>query len=464
MPLWANATDAMAAPMSALANLLFIIYIYMTHEKMNFTFRGANLLKKIEIKARNINNISYFCIVKRFKSILRPLFAMMLLVFASSMNVHAYMTMTQKYEQHIDSTIYLGLLTCQPSQEVYSLYGHTAIHYVNRDQGIDVAINYGMFSFSKPYFVLRFILGLTDYEMGVQPFDLFCMSYAAEQRGITEQILNVPALEKIKIAEAIERNYLPENREYRYNYFYDNCTTRARDMVLGSLKKYIKYKRQDGGPSFRRMIHAYNEEHPWARFGNDMLLGIKADLPTNINEQQFLPDHLMEDFSTAIVNKDNKEWKLVNETKAIIPYFQQNVAKEFPVRPITCSIILLIITVILTFIERSLKISIWYYDLLLLVLSGLSGLILFVMIFSQHPTVSLNLQLLMFNPLPLFFAWRAVKRIRLHQYDCWWKIWGILIILFFIGAFFQCYAEGMILVACSLLLRCSIHIFGTNNK
>ena len=55
--------------------------------------------------------------------------------------------------EHVDSIIHISLLTCQAGQEVYSLYGHTAIHYVNVEKGIDVAINYGMFSFSKPFFI-----------------------------------------------------------------------------------------------------------------------------------------------------------------------------------------------------------------------------------------------------------------------------------------------------------------------
>ncbi len=425
---------------------------------MHFTFRGANLLKKFEIKARNINNISYFCIVKRFKSILSHFIAFLLLFFSSSQSVFASNEIPTQLANHVDSMIHFGLLTCQPSQEVYSLYGHTAIHYINREQGIDVAVNYGMFSFNKPHFILRFVFGLTDYEMGVQPFDDFCAAYAYEQRGITEQVLNIPAEVKLEIAEALERNYLPQNREYRYNYFYDNCTTRARDMIVGSLKPLIHYERKDGGPSFRKMIHAYNEDHPWARFGNDILLGIKADRPTSISEQQFLPDHLKNDFASAFVKTKDSQWKLVKETKTIIPAFNQTVEEEFPLRPRTCAIILLIITILTTLLEYFLNKKFWGYDCAIMLTSGIAGCILFVMIFSQHPTVSLNLQLLALNPLPLFFVWRAVKRIRNRQYDGWWKLWCILLLLFFIGALLQSYAEGMMIVACSLLLRCCSHL------
>ena len=80
----------------------------------------------------------------------------------------------------------ISLLTCQPHDEVYSIYGHTAIRYQDAARGTDLAINYGMFSFNKPYFILRFVFGLTDYEMGIEPFDAFCAQYASYGSGVYE--------------------------------------------------------------------------------------------------------------------------------------------------------------------------------------------------------------------------------------------------------------------------------------
>ncbi|MBR1462613.1 MAG: DUF4105 domain-containing protein [Prevotella sp.] len=362
------------------------------------------------------------------------------------------------YLLHADSTIHISLLTCQPGQEVYSLYGHTAIHYINDEKGIDVAINYGMFSFSKPHFVLRFVFGLTDYEMGVQGFQDFCNQYAYFRRGIIEQHLNIPAEDKLLFAEAVERNYLPENREYRYNYFYDNCTTRARDIILGKLKDCIHYKRSDNGESFRMMIHQFNEEHPWARFGNDMLLGVMADRPTTVSEQQFLPDNLMKDFENATFTNGTEAVPVVKETTVVVPDFKQEVKKEFPLRPRECFLILLVITIAVTVIEMYSKKRMWIYDLILMILSGLAGCILFVMIFSQHPTVRINLQLLLLNPLPLFFIRRLIIRRRNTSPDRLSAFWILLICLFFIGSIWQTYAEGMYLVASSLLIRNIVRI------
>ena len=88
-----------------------------------------------------------------------------------------------------------------------------------------------------------------------------------------------------------------------------------------------------------------------------------------------------------------------------------------------------------------------------MVAQGLVGLLLFVMLFSQHPTTSTNLQILLFNPLPFFFL-PAVARKRPTR---WWILLAVMFILFMIGSLFQNYAEGMIIVALCLLLRSAIH-------
>ena len=119
--------------------------------------------------------------------------------------------------QNIDNitrydSVEISLLTCSPHDEIYSLYGHTAIRYQDHSSGADYAINYGVFSFHKPYFVLRFVFGLTDYEMGVQYFDDFCREYIYYGASVTQQTLNLTDNEKKKITDALLKNYLPENR------------------------------------------------------------------------------------------------------------------------------------------------------------------------------------------------------------------------------------------------------------
>ena len=353
-------------------------------------------------------------------------------------------------------SVRISLLTCGPHNEVYSLYGHTAIRYENPAQGIDVAVNYGMFSFSKPHFILRFVFGLTDYEMGIVPFSAFCEEYRREGRKVIQQTLNIDNDSKVRIISAIEKNYEPQNREYRYNYFYDNCTTRARDILVDNIEAAghkVIYPEENYSSTFRKSIHFYNYDHPWARFGNDLLLGVMADRKITSSERQFMPEQLEKDFASARIDKR----PLVEKTTVLLSQGPQAEESEFPFSPYMCSLFLFVFCSFIAGMEARYKKIFWGMDVAVMALSGLAGIILFAMIFSQHPTVSLNLQILIFSPLPLFFLWNTLKATRENKYPIWTTINAVLVGLFFIGGLFQNYAEGMYFVALSLLTRSESH-------
>lgn len=355
----------------------------------------------------------------------------------------------------IDS-LEISLLTCEPHPAIYSLYGHTAIRVQNYRTGEDIAVNYGVFDFNTPNFFLRFALGRTDYCMGIVPFSLFCSEYRSYGSGVIEQVLNLTDTEKMKILAALHENYLPENREYRYNYFYDNCTTRARDMLIDNLERQVVQPPvADSVATYRSMIHDYNADYPWARWGNDILLGFQSDVNTTQTERQFLPLNLCADFDRIqLVSGDGSHEKLVKEKFYVVAPGIQDQEDGFPLRPLVCALILLILTVLVTVIEFVCKRWLWLYDTLLMILTGICGIILTMMIFSSHPTVNLNLQILIMNPLTLIFAYAVAKRACKHEIHWWWKVWTILIVLFLVGRLLQCYAEGMMILALSLLLRC----------
>lgn len=369
-------------------------------------------------------------------------------------------------------SIEISLLTCGPRQQVYSLYGHTAIRFQDKQTGRDIAINYGVFSFDQPFFVLRFVFGLTDYEMGIAPFDIFEWEYDPTGCGVRQQVLNLTAQEKMAIAQAVDRNMEPQNRVYRYNFFYDNCTTRARDIIVNNLSGKVVYEASAQYPSFRELIHLYNEEHRWARFGNDLLLGVKADRKTTFEQQQFLPERLSDDFEHAvIVNTDGTKRKLVSRSFWVLEPAAKDINAEqaslnaFDIlSPMVCLGAFALLTLVVAAIERRRKRLVWAFDAVAMLLTGACGLILFAMIFSQHPTVSLNLQILLLNPLNLFMLYSVTKAARRNHIHWWIKTWSAMIILLLLGCFMQSYAEGVTIVALSLLLRNISNIYTFNNK
>lgn len=386
--------------------------------------------------------------MKRLKSIFKTicLFILCLLPTTSAMS--------QNETEAMDS-VELSLLTCQPHNEIYSLYGHSALRYHDLRTKEDIVFNYGVFNYKAPHFVLRFIFGLTDYELGIAPFDGFCAYYRRWGSMIVEQKLNLTNEEKFRIKRALAINLRPENRIYRYNFFYDNCSTRPRNIIESQIEGKIVYEpRQDYEPSFREMIHQYTKEHPWAAFGNDLLLGIKADLKTTRSEQEFLPDNLMFDFDHArIQGADGKYRPLIKERNVVVPSGVQTTEGGFPLSPLACALILLAVSLVIAAIEYKHKSIYWVVDVIWMLAQGLAGCIIFVMLFSQHPTTSTNLQILLLNPIPLFFIHAAVRK----HHTSYFRLLAVMIALFLVGAFFQDYAEGMEVLALCLLLRCCIH-------
>jgi hypothetical protein len=203
------------------------------------------------------------------------------------------------------------------------------------------------------------------------------------------------------------------------------------------------------------MVHEMTRNNPWSRFGNDILLGIKADKPTTQREQEFLPDHLMYDFDRAQIYTNGQYRPLVKERRVAVPAGVQMVESGFPLSPMTCALILLAAGLIIFLIEWKMCRAFVLWDVLLMITAGTIGIVLTMMLFSQHPTVSLNLQIILFNPLPWFFLWPVIR----GRQTRYWMITAILCILFLIGALFQSYAEGIWVLALCLLFQCILHLY-----
>lgn len=349
-------------------------------------------------------------------------------------------------------SVEFSLLTCQPHDEVYSLYGHTAIRYHElRPGGLDWAFNYGVFDFKKPHFVARFVFGLTDYELGAYPYKYFVKEYRRFGSMVTEQVLNLTDEEKMALHDALAINLRPENKIYRYNYFYNNCTTKARDIIESCINGKVEYAgREDYTPSYRDMVHSMTRNNPWSRFGNDLLLGIKADWKTDLRQQEFLPGNLLYDFDHAQIYSNGSYRPLIKERRIAVPAGVQIIESGFPLTPLACAAILLAVGIVIFFFEWRKKRVFVLWDVLLMITTGTIGIVLTLMLFSQHPTVSLNLQIILCNPLPWLFLWPVIR----GRETRYWKITAILAVLFLIGSFFQTYAEGIHVLALCLLMQC----------
>lgn len=367
-----------------------------------------------------------------------------------------------------EDSIRFSLLTCGAGEEIYSLFGHTAIRYENFTRGIDAVFNYGIFSFNTPNFILRFTLGETDYQLGVTSYKQFAYEYTWTGRDVWQQTLNLNAEEKKKLLALLEENYLPQNRIYRYNFFYDNCATRPRDQIERAVQGTLEYADDmtsfQTGISFRDIVHQYTIGHSWARFGIDLCLGSQADKDISRRQMMFAPFYLKDFLAKAqLKNAQGMERPLVSSEDHIIQSPQQTSTEEAP-SPLQTAFLLFTIVTIATAYGIYRRKSLWLLDLLLFLAAGVAGCILaFLASFSQHPAVSPNYLLFLFHPLHLLCLPWMIKRVRKKEKSIymWANITVLTFFILFWGIIPQEFNLAVLPLALSLWIRSASNLYLT---
>lgn len=304
---------------------------------------------------------------------------------------------------HSDS-IRISLVTCSPGTEVYEVYGHTALRIEIPSQGVDAVVNYGLFSFEAPNFVWRFIKGETDYVVGTIGYPIFEREYTDRGSTVTLQQLNLSREEKERLVYLLNENLRPENREYRYNFLYNNCSNKAGDMVeLALSERLLPLANRSEGITYRDILHEYTQEYPWLQLGIDYLLGVEADRPIDPNQQKFAPEYLMYYTAQAQLVDSVRMYPYVIDTEV-----RGQLADEPYVAPLLtpmqAMILLLLFVAVMCTLEFLIERRQWWFDVLLFLVQGLMGVVVaFLFFVSEHPTVGSNWQVIYLNPLPLLF-------------------------------------------------------------
>ncbi len=325
----------------------------------------------------------------------------------------------QRLEAQTPNPIRISLLTCSPSREVYGLFGHTAIRVQDEQRNLDLVFNYGMFSFSTPHFIYRFTKGETDYCLGVENYKQFAMQYGMDDLGVMAQEINLTPAESKALFEALIENSRAENRVYRYNYIYDNCTTRAHDMIAKHLEGRIVYQKPNNSfdTTYRKLIHYRTKYDPWLTVGIDLLLGSPLDKPLTYNETLFLPRRLEQAFAKADIVRGDSIVPLVRSTETLLPKGDITIEPQpwYALPPFALSM-LLVLVVALSIVELLLGKTWHIIDSLVFGIYGLIGCLLcFMMFVSTHPATIPNYSIAWVQPLHLLVAigiwipsWRAV--------------------------------------------------------
>lgn len=223
------------------------------------------------------------------------------------------------------SHLRISLLTCTPGEELYSVFGHSAYRVVDsskafNDNWRDVVYNYGTFNFDDDGFYLKFVQGQLLYYVSPEYFSDFKHLYQSTNRGITEQELRLTAAQKIAIQQFLNDNIKEENKYYKYDFFFDNCTTRLRDILKKQRDSaFTQTAVMPKGSRFRRAIHEYLDKNhkDWSKLGIDILLGARCDRVMTPEQMLFLPDNLMKSL-------DSSAAKMLVSSKNLYPVINDN--------------------------------------------------------------------------------------------------------------------------------------------
>ncbi|MBO7593187.1 MAG: DUF4105 domain-containing protein [Bacteroidaceae bacterium] len=304
-------------------------------------------------------------------------------------------------------SIEISILTCTPGKDMYAKFGHTALRVRDYTIHRDVVFNYGCFDYNASNFVLKFLLGQTDYLLDAEEFEYLKYRYGMLGNGVSEQVLNLSQEEANRLLALLLENLRPENQEYRYNWLYDNCTERARDVIEKAVDGRIEYAGMvDEEMTVRDMLHKCLEKSPWVSFGIDMILGDEIDRKVDKRIMMFLPNVFKTELDGAYIVKSNGEkLKYVARRSKVLEDTNGPDEAYLLGSPLFVFSLLLLCTIGLTLKEFKRKQITGWLDVTLHTCQGLAGLLVaFLFFLSEHPAVDSNWLVILFNPIPLFYA------------------------------------------------------------
>lgn len=313
----------------------------------------------------------------------------------------------------------ISVLTIGPGSSLSDSFGHSAIRVQDKSKNYDLVFNYGVYDFNDPNFYSNFIKGYLNYSLGVSYYKDFKSSYISNNRSIKEQVLLLPDVLNKKIADRLIFNSKPENKNYRYDYFSNNCSTIIKDIIDESLIDY-DYENDyivenKGKNTYRNLIYENINKNSWGSLGIDICLGSYIDQEIDVKKNTFLPEYLFEylnssyykhpDLSNKIklvkknnfINYENKEFQNLNSNNLFYS-------------PLFIFIIISIFLLFLSLRDLNNKAIHLILQSTHIITSAIGFLLLFLWFFTDHFTSAYNYNLLWANPLNIILIFKSINK------------------------------------------------------
>ncbi len=295
---------------------------------------------------------------------------------------------------------YIEVYTCAPGNQLYSQFGHTAIGVIDPEQNLREVFNYGTFSFNTPHFYLKFCAGKLLYQLSTESFSEFVYTYEHRGRQVVAQRLNLTLAQRQHLFEMLEVNSLPENCDYQYDFFFDNCATRVLDVLYRAFGDSLTYIGTDTVhlPTMRDCIHPYLAGSQWTKAGIDLVLGSITDRRASNRQQSFIPDKLHDYLAECQIDT----LPLVSDTRLLVESKIKYDQTPWFLSPLLIFSLLLITVVIMTL--RLPATALVIFDRIYFGFIGLLGLLITLLWFAtDHGATVGNLNMLWASPLFLVY-------------------------------------------------------------
>ncbi|MBS1687928.1 MAG: DUF4105 domain-containing protein [Bacteroidetes bacterium] len=311
------------------------------------------------------------------------------------------------YAQTDSSHLRISLITCGVGDEIWETFGHTGVRVIDSTHGTDIVYNYGTFNGYDKDFEIKFMRGRLLYFVSTDNFNDFMQEYVMAHRKVEEQVLLMTSAQKQSIDDFLKENVQPENMYYKYDFYFDNCATRIRDIFPNTLDKGFKFGQTlptGVRISYRNITDQYLYKKHWERLGIDILLGSTVDKPMSNEGAMFLPDYLRDGVAGATVNGK----RVSSDPVTILP---GNDAGSAGVnQPFILMCIIAIITIAGLYFPQLKTLGNVMSSLLLLATGLLGILILFMWFGTDHKACQDNFNLLWALPTNIILAFRSRGR------------------------------------------------------
>lgn len=303
-----------------------------------------------------------------------------------------------------DDNIEFSVITIGPYEdELYSAFGHSGIRYRDKLNNIDLFYNYGIFDFDQPNFYLNFLNGRLLYMVGKYNYQTVESFYTNQKRYVKEQVLNLNDSEKIILFNYLEQNIRPENRTYLYNYVYNNCATKIRDILVTVYGERITFKDKSDNKTIRALMDKYLKNNKWGDLGIDICLGLEIDKEASYSEEMFLPEYLFSNLEDSFLDGNINLISKTNIINSNSPLINKNIFQ-----PQYVFLLFLIACVFLSFRQIKYSLLYIYFDFTVFFISGVIGtLLIYLWFFTDHLS-SFNYNLLWAIPFNLIFSFLLI--------------------------------------------------------